>query len=132
MMLVALAGCAPDQPEEDSHSIAGSWVQVYPSRGALEALTLRPDGILQGSVAGLDSVIRPLTHWKIGHGSMPDGFCVGNTQTWLCQGFDLIGDTLWLANGIKTTYLRSRQPSVPLKPWESPRRDVPRPRPARL
>ena len=119
-ILVALSGCASESTEEDSRTVAGAWIQVYPAIGALEELTLRPDGFLEGSVAGLDTLIRPLTRWKIGNGPMPDGLCVGNSRTWLCQGFELIGDTLWLANGTQTTYLRAHHAAAPLRAWDSP------------
>ena len=123
-ILVTLLGCTSDASEEDSPSLAGTWVQVYPASGALEELTLRSDGIVEGSVAGLDTLIRPLTHWKIGHGPSTDGFCVGNSQRWLCQGYVLAGDTLWLANRTRTTYLRAGRTAAPVRPWESPRREA--------
>lgn len=123
------AGCAERKPSA-AEQIAGTWIQVFPAHGALAEVTFRIDSTIAGSVVGLESQIRPLTRWAIGRPLMPDGFCVGDSKRWACQAYELVGDTLWLANVWRTTYLRSGNGrATPERPWDSPHRMVGAPTP---
>ena len=134
--LIVSAACADEERAADpAHPavLAGRWIQVYPATGALDTLTLHDDGRVTGSTVGLGESSYPFVSWRIGADLMPGGFCIGedkptvypNPQRY-CQGYLLAGDTLWLANGQRTTFLRaSGDGSGPiLTPWTSPRGGV--------
>jgi hypothetical protein len=122
-----VAGCIGGKKDD---GVVGSWIQVFPGQGALEATTFLADGTIAGSVVGLETPIGPSTHWRIGHPLMPDGFCVGDSRHWSCQAYALIGDTLWIANRTRTAYLRGgRGRAGPQRPWDGPLRYVAAPPP---
>ena len=132
-----LACRVEESPPDPAHPsvLAGRWIQMYPAIGALDTLTLYEDGRVSGSVAGIgDDLPVPTNYWRIGHRLMPGGFCIGEERPPLtrptpqrhCQGYRLVGDTLWLANGNRTTFLRlpDTGPLLALTPWTSPRGSV--------
>lgn len=91
--------------------VAGSWLQMYPARGAPDTLVVHADRTLSGSIAGLDALGIQHTHCSIEQPHMPEAFCFStrpphhgkqHCQLWLIEG-----DTLWLANVSGTTFLRS-------------------------
>lgn len=124
--LVASA-CAKPETAGTTSAFVGAWTQVYPRAGAMEKLILDTGGGLRGSVAGLDSIGgRRATVWREGSPLSPDEFCIGDGRQWLCQAFLISGDTLWLANGRNTTYLRANSGgSGAIRPWSQPSRVVP-------
>ena len=134
--IIVVTACTREAPAADpAHPavLAGRWIQVYPATGALDTMVLHDDGRVTGSTVGLGERSYPYVAWRIGADLMPGGFCIGEEKATLypkpqhsCQGYLLAGDTLWLANEQRTTYLRaSDDGSGPmLTPWTSPRGDV--------
>ncbi len=115
--------------------LVGHWIQVYPATGALDTVSLDDDGRVSRSVVGFDlHEVIPHTYWQIGAAVMPGGFCIGEEKPALthpnpqrhCQGYRLLGDTLWLANQNRTVFVRVPQDGrvLALAPWSSPRRAV--------
>ena len=133
-----LSACEVERaPAAAPHVLAGTWVRVYPRPGTPDTLILRTDGTVGGSTAGLDSIEFPLTRWKVGDVLMPSGFCIGEGEQangkrlWACQGFHLSGDTLALANGRRTVFVRADASGKPVEDtaWTGPAGAIPAPRP---
>lgn len=123
LLAVALVGCSNSATPTPSAPLVGRWIRVYPPDRALDTLILTANGEILGSVIGFDSLGFRITRWKIGSPVQPGALCVGDGKSQLCQGYVLTGDTLWLANGRKTVYLRlPAQPEhVTIEPWNSPK-----------
>lgn len=120
----ALLGCGPDSAPAPESPLAGSWIRVYPPDRALDTLVLHPAGQVDGSVRGFDSLGFPLTHWRIGSPVSPGALCVGDgKRQQVCQSFVLTADTLWLANGRRSVYLRVPADGhhTEFRVWQSPK-----------
>lgn len=64
-------------------------------------------GIARGQVTtyALDETL-PLAGWHRGTFIMPEGLCLEAGEASHCQHYLLIADTLWLADGVGSVYVR--------------------------
>ena len=124
----AAVGCSTraDAPAS-TPPIVGTWVQVYPKVGALDTVKFGMDSSLSGSTMHVATPLPSAGHWKIDAPVDPDQLCLGGDSLgarpphWVCQAYRLNGDTLWLANGSETTFLRLHpNDSVPIGEWQKP------------
>ena len=85
-------------------SLEGTWVRVFPYTGGRDTLTLYPAGRATGprweirDAGALEDILR----WTLKY----DLFCVGDTKVLSCSGFELVGDTLSLADSDFTLLVR--------------------------
>lgn len=109
IMLFAVA-CGGEDPyaEREDMPLVGTWLRVHPAGDAADTLRLASDGSAVGSAAGLEDGHERVTAWRIGIPVLPDGFCWTETGQWTCQAYQIRNDTLSLANGKGTTYVRVR------------------------
>jgi len=89
--------------------LVGQWVRINPPAVIPDTLDLRADGRASGDGEGVEEGLGPLSRWRIGIEVMPDGFCVAETSNWHCQGYLIRNDTLTLANGVASRYVRVRR-----------------------
>lgn len=109
LLLVAVgASCSggetADAPPVDP--LVGEWVRINPPSVIPDTLELRADGRASGDGDGVEEGLGPLARWRIGVEVMPDGFCVAETSRWHCQAYLIRNDTLSLANGRASRYVR--------------------------
>lgn len=133
-LALTTVGCRPAESGNSpvEAALLGRWIQVYPQRGALDTMVLGSAGrVVYGRHIASDTSDEP-ARWSIGTPLMPDGLClagdsvVGQTSHWTCQAYVISHDTLWLANGEQSTFLRlmDSTTAAPIQPWASPRRVV--------
>lgn len=110
-LALLLTACTEEEPDEEESAampLVGSWLRIHPPGTTTDTLRLRADGAASGAAAGLDDGYTRVTRWRIGSAVMPEGFCWAEADNWICQGYRVRNDTLSLANGNSTTYVRVR------------------------
>lgn len=121
-MAVVASMFACDRPASTAshHSLEGRWLQVIPSSADKGWMELDSTGVARGQVTtySLDETLQ-LTGWHRGTSIMPDGLCLEAGEASHCQHYLLVTDTLWLADGVGSVYVRdagnrSARPSADL------------------
>lgn len=92
-------------------SLLGSWVRVYPAPAGKDTVVVKPDGVASGSLTAVDAAPTqlesgPIVQWEISRID-PRALCFGDGRNGWCSGYQLRGDTLALANGANTVFLRA-------------------------
>ncbi len=112
VLVVAIGAACTDDSADDAppaNPLVGEWVRINPPPSTADTLKLRADGSASGDADGLESGMGRVARWKIGIEVMPDGFCFAETSQWHCQAYLIRDDTLTLANGRASRYVRVRK-----------------------
>jgi hypothetical protein len=137
--LLASLACACSGEQRASTAapspLVGRWIRVYPPDGALDTLELHADGTASGPESGRYVGNYAPEKWMTEDELMPGGLCVGKgpqadgKRFWNCVGFRLAGDTLSLADGRQTVFLRAPTDGrLVVTAWTSPGPEVHAPR----
>ena len=116
IVALTLTGCSCQQEVREANpqfpdSLVGSWVRVYPAPAGRDTVVIAPDGVATGSLAAVDAAPTqpesgPIVQWEIDRID-PRALCFGDGRNSWCSGYQLRGDTLALANGYNTVFLRA-------------------------
>lgn len=127
---VAILACADQAAEPtEASALVGDWIAVYPPASLRLTLSLGDGGSANGTFfdPNAGGTAKSVTGWKLGAALMKDGLCLRHGEASSCQGYRLVGDTLFLADVARTVLVRPRSfvDSLPYLPSE--RVDAPRP-----
>lgn len=113
--LCVFAACsstdAPESHEQAGPQLVGEWIEVYPRGAARLSLVLNADSSASGTFTDPDARpgerFGPVSGWRIGTTGVPGPLCIRYGEAGTCQGYSIQGDTLFLANGVRTVLVRS-------------------------